>query len=360
MFKVTIVPQWQIESADGRQLPARLVPLLVAVRDTGSLAAACRQVDLSYRYGWGMLRDARDLFGIPLLRAERGRGARLTALGERLVWADSRIAARLSPTLDSLATELEAELERTTCQNTAPLRLHASHGFGVEALRRAMAAADQPLDLKYRSPDDALAALRAGACDLAGLHLPLGELHAELLGHYRDQLDVDGDRVVNLALRRQGLIVAPGNPKQIRDLADLTRDDVRFIHRQPGSGTRLLLEAMLARQRIPLASIHGCDVEELTHAAVAAYVASGLADAGFGLEPPARRYGLDFLPMVTERYFFLGTAEALASPQVVAMVALLRDGAFRAQLGALPGYDATDCGSVQTLPEALGLERVGR
>lgn len=355
MFKVTIVPQWQVVAADGGQLPPRLIPLLVAVHETGSLAAACRQVGLSYRYAWGVLREARALFGVPLLRSERGRGARLTVLGERLVWADSRIAARLSPTLDSLATELEAEIERSTALDAAPLRLHASHGFGVETLRRAMAAAELPLDLKYRSPDDALAALRAGACDLAGVHLPLGELQDELLAHYRGQLDLSGDRVLNLARRRQGLIVAPGNPKRIHVPSDLLRDDVRFIHRQPGSGTRLLLEIMLARQRIALSSIHGCDVEELTHAAVAAYVASGLADAGFGLEPPARRYGLDFLPMVTERYFFIGTEAALASPQVEAMVALLRDDGFRRQLAELPGYDPSDCGTVQTLPQALGV-----
>ncbi|MGH8031432.1 MAG: substrate-binding domain-containing protein, partial [Luteimonas sp.] len=332
MYKVAIQPQWQLHAADGRRLPARLIELLRAVHATGSLAAASRAAGLSYRYAWGLLREARAMFGVPLLRSTRGRGAQLTALGERLVWADNRIAARLSPTLDSLATELETELARAMTLDAAPLRVHASHGFGVETLRRAMAAADQPLDLKYRSPDDALAALRAGACDMAGLHLPIGELEGELLQHYLAQLDIDRDRVVHLAMRRQGLIVAPGNPKRLQVLSDLLRDDVRFIHRQPGSGTRLLLECMLAHQHIALGSIHGCDVEELTHAAVAAYVASGLADAGFGLEPPARRYGLDFVPMVTERYFFICQHAALQAERVAALVELLRDATFQQQL----------------------------
>lgn len=353
MYKVTIRPQWELRTADGREMPPRLIELLLAVHATGSLAAASREAGVSYRYAWGLLREARQLFGLPLLRSTRGRGARLTALGERLIWADNRIAARLSPTLDSLATELEAELERSMTADAAPLRLHASHGFGVETLRRAMAAAGIPLDLKYRSPDDALSALRAGSCDLAGLHLPIGELEGELLQHYLDRLDLENDRVVHLAMRRQGLVVAPGNPKHLRVLSDLLRDDVRFIHRQPGSGTRLLLECMLARQGLELSAIHGCDVEEFTHAAVAAYVASGLADAGLGLEPPARRYGLDYVPILTEHYFFLCRERALQSARLTELLALLRDPIFRHELGMLPGYDPSYCGSVQTLREAF-------
>lgn len=357
MYKVNIRPQWELQTADGERLPARLLELLLAVHDTGSLAAASRRIGLSYRYAWGMLRDARTLFGQPLLRTTRGRGARLTPIGERLVWADKRITARLSPTLDSLATELEAELERALTLQAAPLRLHASHGFGVETLRQFMAGAGVAIDLKYRSPDDALAALRSGACDLAGLHLPIGDLEPALYAHYADRLDVVHDRVLHLAMRRQGLVLAPGNPKRIHALADLLRDDVRFIHRQPGSGTRLLLETMLARQSLRRDAIHGCDVEELTHAAVAAYVASGLADAGLGLEPPARRYGLDFIPVVTEHYFFLCSADALDAGRLDELLSFLRSEPFRRALGLLPGYDASFCGRVQTLPEAFAAAR---
>lgn len=353
MYKVRIQPRWELEGADGARLPAHLVDLLVAVRATGSLAAAARSIGLSYRYAWGQLQDARAVFGQPLLRMTRGRGAKLTAIGERLVWADNRIAARLSPMLDSLATELEAELERTVSAHAMPLRVHASHGFGVEALRRTMAEADLPLDLKYRSPDDALSALRSGACDIAGLHLPIGDLEPALFAHYRDRLDLDADRVIHLAMRRQGLVLAPGNPRRIETLQDLERPDVRMIHRQPGSGTRLLLEAMLARHGIAFERIRACDVEELTHAAVSAYVASGLADVGFALEPPARRYGLDFYPLVTEHYFFLCHNDVLESGRLTDLLALLRSDRFRRELGQLPGYDPSYCGRVQTLPDAF-------
>ncbi|HBK45055.1 MAG TPA: LysR family transcriptional regulator [Xanthomonadaceae bacterium] len=353
MYKVHIQPGWELKNESGVPLPPRVVELLLAVYETGSLAAGARRIGMSYRYAWGLLQQAQAVFGKPLLRMTRGRGAQLTAIGERVVWADKRIAARLSPMLESLATELETEIERALRVQSLPLRIHASHGFGVETLRRTMAERDLPLDLKYRSPDDALAALRNGACDLAGLHLPIGELEQELLRHYLERLAPAADRVLHLAMRRQGLVVAPGNPKGIRRLADLVRGDVRFIHRQPGSGTRLLLECMLARQDIAFAAITPCDVEELTHAAVAAYVASGLADAGFALEPPARRYGLDFIPMITEHYFFLCRGEALESGRIAELRELLGSESFRHSLGLLPGYDPSYCGNVQTLEEAF-------
>lgn len=353
MFEIDIRPEWSLRTHGGAALPDHLIRLLAAVHATGSLAAACRACRLSYRYAWGLLQQAQALLGVPLLRPVRGRGAQLTGFGERLVWADRRIAARLSPMLESLATEIGIELERTLSDQAAPLRMHASHGFGVEALRRFLAEAGTPLDLKYRSPDDALAALRAGACDLAGLHLPVGPMQQELLAHYAGRLDPQHDRVVHLAVRRQGIVLAPGNPKGVRALADLLRPDLRFIHRQPGSGTRLLLERLLAHEGLDIARIHGCDVEELTHAAVAAYVASGLADAGFGLEPPARRYGLDFIPILSEHYFFLCDGSLLAHAPLAGIVEVLRGEPFRTELDRLPGYDASLCGRVQTLAEAF-------
>lgn len=357
MFKVQIQPKWTLHAADGRPLPPKLIELLLGVHATGSLAAACRELGLSYRYAWGLLQDSQALFDAPLLRMERGRGARLTALGERLVWAEQRIAARLAPTLDSLASEVEVELGRALSALAAPPRIHAAHGFAVETLRRFLDEADTEVDLKYRSPGDALDALRAGACDLAGVHLPIGEFERDILAHYADRIDPHGDRVLHLATRRIGLIVAPGNPKRIRALADLLRADVRFIHRQPGSGARLLLERMLARQGHSIRAVRGCGIDELTHAAVAAYVASGMADAGFGLETPARRYGLEFVPVATEHYFFLARASTLDSPALAETLAILRSERFRSELGRLPGYDAGRCGEVQDLVEAFASAR---
>jgi len=354
MYKVRIQPHWQLSNTQGTPLPIHLTDLLAAIHATGSLAAAARQQGMSYRYAWGQLKQAGQAFGQPLLRMHRGQGARLTALGERLLRASHRIGARLGPALDNLATELEIELAPPASEGMTPLRIHAPHDFALETLHRCMAAAHLPLQLKYCSPEDALAALRAGRCDLAGLHLPIGEFAPVLLAHYcQDLIRPQQDRVLHLVMRRLGLILAPGNPLGIHTLQDVQRADVRMVLRQPGSGTRRLLDAMLARRGIDAGCIRAARMQEPTHAAIAAAVASGLAEVGFGLEPPARRYGLEFLPLASEHCFFLCTDEAFATARVRALPGLLRSDEFHAELGRLPGYDASYCGQIRRFDEVF-------
>ena len=152
--------------------------------------------------------------------------------------------------------------------------------------------------------------------------------------------------LVDIATRRQGLMVRPGNPKELYAVADLARPNVRFINRESGSGTRLLLEALLKAQAMAPTRIAGFEQGEYTHAAVAACVASGMADAGFGLEPAARQFKLDFVPVATERYFLLCRVEVTHTPAFQMVLAALRDPAFRAILASLPGYNPAACGTV--------------
>ena len=353
MFEVHIGTHMAVSRGDGSQLTPQLLELLIGVHESGSIAQAAARAGLSYRYAWGLLRDGQRLFGTPLVRSSRGRGARLSALGERLVWADRRVAARLSPLLESLATEIEAELERAISSERSILRMQASHGFGVETLRHFLAREQIPLDLKYRSTREGLGALVAGGCELAGFNVPIGALENAALENYRPWLLPERHRVAHLATRRQGLIVERGNPLRIGALPDLCREGVRFVNRQPGSSTRMLFDLLLARATLAPVDIAGYDSYEYTHPAVAAYVASGMAHAGFGLETPARRFGLDFVPMVTERYFLLGDASVLESAVMRGVLAIMRGDAFRQAVNALPGYDASLCGTVQTLPQAF-------
>jgi len=353
MFRVTIRPQWQLQAPDGDTVVQRLIDLLVGIHEGGSLAAACARLELSYRYAWGILQRGQKIFGTPLVTSARGSGAHLTALGEKLVWADKRISARLSPLLDSLASEIEVAFERAVAHAEAILRIHASHGFAVETLHRFLTRQQIAADLKYRSSREVLASLTRGNCDLAGLHVPIGDFEAKFLRLYTKPLRSGPYRLVDLATRRQGLMVAPGNPKKIRRIADLARRGVRFVNRQADSGTRLLFDLLLTRHRIDGRTIEGYDTGEFTHAAVAAYVASGMADAGFGIETPAQRFGLDFIPLVKERYFFLFHAERADSPAIRQAMTILRSSEFRKAVDKLPGYDATHCGRVFDLAEAF-------
>jgi len=354
MYKLSIQPQWHLEQADGRQSLPRLVELLARVREAGTLAEACVQAGLSYRYAWGLLQDGASMFGAPLVKMSRGRGAILTPLAEKLVWADKRITARLAPMLDSLASELEVELERALCDSGAILRVQASHGFAVETLREWFTRSRIPIDLKYRSSFEALATLKVGGCDLAGFHVPMGEFQSDALLRYAKwMMPTPQQRLIELAVRRQGLMVATGNPKNLTGLRDLLRDDVRFVNRQSGSGTRLLLDLLLQKEGISGAEIAGYDSGEFTHAAVAAYVASGMADVGLGVEAAAKRFDLGFVPLVNERYLFLCSRERLKTPSLKRVVETLNSPDFRNLVNALPGYDATDCGRVMTVTEAF-------
>jgi molybdate transport repressor ModE-like protein len=359
MFKLAIDAHWQLRRPDGTPLAPRLNALLVGIQHGGTLASACRAAGLTYRYAWGLLREGERAFGRPLVESRRGRGARLTPLGERLAWADQRIGARLAPLLDSLASEVEVEIERVLSTAPPVLRLQASHGFAVEAVRQFLASREIPIDLKYRDCDEALNALGDGLCDVAGLHLPTGELEAEAAAHYAARIRADWT-VVHLATRRQGLIVAPGNPRRIHALADLAQPRVRFVNRQYGSGTRLLFDLLLRSARLDARAIDGYESIEYTHAAVAAYVGSGMADAGFGLEVPARRFHLDFAPLVTERYFFVCRQSLLEESAMAAFLAALDDPALRREIGELPGYDPAHAGTIEPARDVFAARRPRR
>jgi molybdate transport repressor ModE-like protein len=350
--KVSIQPQWTIQRPGAPALSPRLLALLVLVHEHGSLAVACQRAGTSYRHAWDLVHQGEAVFGAPLLTMARGRGSKLTPLGEKLVWADHRVAARLKPVLDTLASELEAEIEKLVGAEPAPMRVRASHGFAIEKLIEFLERAGVPVERKYIGAQEAVAALHDGACDVAGFPLPVGEFEPRAMAHYARWLDVKLHRLIDVATRRQGLMLERGNPRGITGVQDLVRPDVRFINRQRGSGTRFLLECLLEREGVDPDAINGYEQGEYTHAAVAAYVASGMADAGFGVETPARHFKLDFIPMASERYFLLCAASSLDTPHLRETLAMLRSDEFRRAVNELPGYDATQAGVVQTIAQA--------
>ncbi|MEK8033896.1 substrate-binding domain-containing protein [Ideonella sp. DXS29W] len=352
MKQVSIRPVWTIQDPNGPPLPARLIELLVQVSETGSLLLAARSMGLSYRRAWDLVRQGEQLFEAQLLMMERGRGSTLTDLGARIVWADKRIHARLKPSLESLSSELAEELGDALREAPSALRIHASHGFAIERLIERLRQDGLKLAFNYASSSAAAAALREGDCDVAGMHIPLGAMEQTAVEHYRPWLHGMPLTLVDIATRRQGLMVRPGNPKELYSLADLARPHVRFINRQSGSGTRLLLEGLLKAQGIATTQIAGFEQGEYTHAAVAAYVASGMADVGFGLEPPARHFKLDFVPIAFERYFLLCRDDVMDTPALHAVLATLRDPDFRQHLADLPGYDPRAAGTATPLIEA--------
>lgn len=191
-----------------------------------------------------------------------------------------------------------------------------------------------------------LAALRRGEAHLAGVHLLDPETGEYNLPYVRRYLRRPA-RLVLLCRRQQGFIVAPGNPKGIQGVADLVRPDVRFVNRQRGAGTRILLDYELERAGLSPEAVQGYEREEYTHLAVAAAVRSGAADCGLGILAAADALGLDFIPLTEEEYELCIPVEHWDHPGVQAVLALIEDEAFRRDVEALGGYDLRDTGRVR-------------
>lgn len=191
-----------------------------------------------------------------------------------------------------------------------------------------------------------LSAIKRGECHLAGTHL-LDEDTGDYNISYIQRLL--GDRPVvllNLVYRQQGLMVAKGNPLKIKGLEDLAREGMRFINRQRGAGTRILLDYRLKQLGINPDNIYGYNREEYTHMAVAAAVASGAADAGLGILAAANALDLDFVPVVEERYDLCIPGEYWDTPYIQRLLEVIATKEFRQQVEALGGYDLRDCGKV--------------
>ncbi|MFM9916864.1 MAG: substrate-binding domain-containing protein [Rhizobacter sp.] len=356
MLRINITPHWELGvESDALLDTTSLLALLAAVQETGAIAQGARTMGMSYRHAWGQIKKAEELFGHPLLNAGRGRGSTLTPLAEKLIWADRRIAARLSPTLESLASELANELERTLPRPPQALRVHASHGFAIAALMQQLNAAGLQVELRYRNSFESVAALSHGECDLAGFHVPIGEFEVPAAQRYRRWLRDDTHLLVQVAVRTQGLFAAPGNPKFVRGLADLRRRDLRFVNRPEGSGTRMLTELMLAKQGISHDEVTGFDSAEFTHAAIAAFIASDMADVGMGVQTAAQRFGLHFIPLVRERYFLAMNRRARDEDPMPQVIQLLQSPAYRSSVAALGGYEAGETGRVLGVREAFGV-----
>lgn len=217
-FKAKLSSEWVLEKASGATLPlSEVLRLLAAIDSTGHISGASKACGISYRHAWGILRHAEHEFEAALIETSRRRGSKLTTFGQQLIWANRRVEARLMPTLDSMASELQEELERLYPESQPRLRLHASHGFAIEGLLQLANDLDRmPLELRYRTANEALAALNKRDCDLAGFQVPLGEFQQAFLERYINWLDPEQHCLINLATRNTGLFVQAAIPRTYR------------------------------------------------------------------------------------------------------------------------------------------------
>lgn len=215
-----------------------------------------------------------------------------------------------------------------------------SHDLALEAIAAHLSPHINLLSLPVGSLDG-LMHLRQGLCQVSGAHLldPSGEYNTPFVQHLFPDREME---MVTLANRTQGLMLAPGNPKSIGHVADVTRSQIRFVNRNRGSGTRLWLDGELRRLKISPSQVRGYDREVNTHSEAAALVEAGKADAALGLQAAAAQHGLNFIPLFEERYdlvFFPDNAQRL-SP----LLDYLQTAAFRTELKSLRGYNTLHSG----------------
>jgi len=304
---------------------------------------------------WGELRRWEAQLGHPLIVWEKGQRARLAPFGEKLLWAERQAQARLAPQIEALHAELERAFAVAFDDAAQVLTLFASHDDGLSLLRGfAAREAGLHLDVRFCGSVDAITALNTGRCTLAGFHSSqqpgLGGVTQRT---YQPLLQTGRHKLIGFAERSQGLMVAAGNPMRLASFADVARRRARFVNRPLGSGTRLLCEELLAREQLARSDISGFGRDEPSHAAVAQAVASGSADAGLGIEAAARARGLDFVPLLQERYYLVCLKQTLEEPPVATLRRVLQGEAWQRELRALPGYGPWRSGEVLSLKAQL-------
>lgn len=349
---LTISPAWIFRTPDDELFEPVLLQLLAQIRDTGKLTNAAAEVGVSYRHAWNVLKRGADIFGLPLVEMRKGQGSSLSALGEALLWAEQRVQARLGPQLESMASELNEQIRQLVTGSQSVLQIHASHGYAVALLPEL--SGQLKINLQYRNPEEALSALNQGDCDLASFHLPTDPLLAkQFLSHYQHLLSGKQYQVIRFVTRSEGLMLRQGCHDDIHSLHDLSNAQLSFIGRNRYSGTRVLFNLLLKQQGLAEDSINRTAQQEYTHTAVAAFVASGMAEAGFGVKAAADQFGLRFIELAREYYLLLFRKDSLSPEVLTPLLKLISSQPLAERIEQIAGYAPDNPGEITNLEQLI-------
>lgn len=265
-----------------------------------------------------------------------------------LVRADGIVTIpRFSEGVES-GQQVEVELLRPLEGLDKTIVVIGSHDVVIDLIASELRRIDSQLTVASSNVGSlgGLLTLNRGEAHLAGCHLLDEQTGAYNVSFVERHVKNEEVVLVNLVHRVQGIIVPPGNPKSIFSLNDLSREGVRFVNRQRGSGTRVLFDYLLRQADVSSAGIRGYEREEFTHLAVAAAVAGKSVDAGLGILSAARALDMDFVPLSTERYDLVIPKRFYESGLLEPLLSLIRRESFRQQIEALGGYHTTSMGQI--------------
>jgi len=274
-----------------------LLRLLNAIHKHGNLRAAASSCSFSYRKAWNIIRDLEAVFGQPLVEKHRGKGSQLSVLGEKLLTIKNENDVTFNDQLKAADHKANHSLQKLLSQSQT-LRIIASDSEKLNTLRQQ----NSEIDLHIDGSSQALSAYTDGKCDIAGFHIASGNTYKQL-AMYDQYMDKEKDHFVFLEQRQQGIISHPDRP--ITTLQQILDQQLVFVNRQQGSGTRLLLDNLLKEQHINTDQLSGYYHEEHTHLAVASMIMSRQADAGLGIKSVANSLKLHFTPVCDELYFLI-------------------------------------------------------
>jgi molybdate transport repressor ModE-like protein len=322
-----------------------LFELLSLIQQKGSLKQATKHAKVSYRYAWGLLNKWQEKIG-KLVVLEPGRGAHLTKTGETLLNANMKMNAKLSPELENFATEIKRDLTAIQAStSSSSINIFASHGLAVSALRQLInQQSNFKLDLHFHGSLESLHALDNKQCDIAGFHIPIGPLAKPLAKQYLQVLNERNYELIYVVKRNQGLMFSRNRINDITAIQALTNKQLTFINRQANSGTRLLFDQLIKAENIKPENINGYEHEEFTHLAVAALIASGAADIGFGIAPMAKKFNLAFMPLVWEHYCLAVPKDIVQNGAVEQIKTILQSDDFKQRIADSDGYQTEQSG----------------
>jgi molybdate transport repressor ModE-like protein len=310
-MNIAIKPVLMLESAGKSHASTDLSSIAILLREVQrgkTIQSAAEALDVSYRTLWNQLKVAEKALGTPLLLSTKGHGSKLSPAAESFLNSVAEMERRFDRVSQDEVRRLSGELSSwmdprpvrwVCCSSSDPLIEQVIDGFAY-------------IDYQTMGSGQALERLLSGDADIAGFHLPDQDSLVQVQAHLKSA----GMMAYPVMRRTQGLMVATGNPLHIKKLADLARPEVRFINRQKGAGTRLLLDTLMEKEGIRSDRIRGYRHEEFTHTAVATAIVAGTADAALGLKYIAAQFRLGFVPLEEETFYLAMSTKAHASKPI--------------------------------------------